>query len=277
MKIIIPSITDVELKTSEKKLLQKKHEPEEATIQPVFKKEDKLHKEIKTPQISDKNKKTQKTVKIEPVHKMPRHKDILSKSRGIYHIVERGESLHSIAKAHGVSVKQIQKANHIRNPSKIKTGQKIFIPLTNRALKSYSLNGHNGHEHLDLDKLIWPVEGTLCSRFGLRWKRFHSGIDIAAPRGTPIRAVANGVVILSGKSMNGYSGYGNIVIIKHKGGIKTVYAHNKRNLVKMFDSVKAGDIIAEVGSTGKASGSHLHFEIRNGKKPLNPLKYLFSR
>ena len=269
MKILIPGVTDVESKASEKKPLEQKHELEETPTHPVVKKEDKLHKAIKTPQVS--GKKTQETAKIEPAHKMPMHEDIVPKSGGIYHTVQRGESLHSIAKAHRVSVKQIQEANHIKNPSKIKTGQKIFIPLANGALKSYSLNGHG---HLDLHKLIWPVDGKLRSRFGPRGKRFHRGIDICAPRGTPIRAVADGIVILSGKSMNGYSGYGNIVIVKHKGGIKTVYAHNKRNLVKMFESVKAGDIIAEVGSTGRASAPHLHFEIRDGKKPLNPLKYL---
>ncbi len=103
---------------------------------------------------------------------------------------------------------------------------------------------------------------------------FHPGIDIPASKGTQVRAVADGLVILSAKNQDGYSGYGRIVIIDHGWGIKTLYAHNKKNLVNTGDCIRAGEVIGEVGSSGNATGSHLHFEIRKDGQPVNPLKYL---
>lgn len=79
---------------------------------------------------------------------------------------------------------------------------------------------------------------------------------------------------MSGRSLDGYSRYGKIVIIEHGGGVKTIYAHNKKNLVRAGECVKAGEIIAEVGSSGDATGPHLHFEIRKNGKPVDPLRYL---
>jgi murein DD-endopeptidase MepM/ murein hydrolase activator NlpD len=82
------------------------------------------------------------------------------------------------------------------------------------------------------------------------------------------------LVIASAGNLDGYSGYGKIVIIEHREGIKTIYAHNKKNIVRAGECVRTGEIIAEVGSSGNATGSHLHFEIRKDGKPVNPLKYL---
>jgi murein DD-endopeptidase MepM/ murein hydrolase activator NlpD len=122
--------------------------------------------------------------------------------------------------------------------------------------------------------LIRPVEGKISSPFGRRSLGFHPGIDIPAPIGTPIRAAADGLVIVSAGTLDGYSGYGKIVIIEHGDGIKTLYAHNKKNLVRPGACVSAGEVIAEVGSSGNATGPHLHFEIRKDGKPVDPLKYL---
>jgi murein DD-endopeptidase MepM/ murein hydrolase activator NlpD len=108
-------------------------------------------------------------------------------------------------------------------------------------------------------KLRSPVNGgQVMSQFGRRWLSFHEGLDIAAPEGTPIYAAHSGEVVFSGASMRGY---GNMVVIKGP-GLMTVYAHNKRNIVEVGDTVQAGEKLALVGMTGNASGPHLHFETR---------------
>ena len=119
---------------------------------------------------------------------------------------------------------------------------------------------------------MWPVKGgTLTSRFGTRNGKNHHGIDIGARRGTAIRAASGGKVEFSGW---GPTGYGLMIIIKHPGNLTTVYAHNSRNLVKKGNKVKRGQMIARVGKTGRASGPHVHFEVRNDAHAKNPLLYL---
>lgn len=116
----------------------------------------------------------------------------------------------------------------------------------------------------------WPVAGTISSKFGPRGNSFHDGLDIAAPLGTPILAATNGEVIYSGA----LRGYGNLVILRHRDGYVTVYAHNQKNLVKEGERVRRGQVIARVGQTGRASGPHLHFEVRKDNLARNPLRYL---
>lgn len=118
--------------------------------------------------------------------------------------------------------------------------------------------------------LLWPVEGNITSRFGPRRGSTHDGLDIAAPLGTPILAAASGEVIYSGA----LRGYGNLVILRHREGYATVYAHTQKNLVKEGERVRRGQAIARVGQTGRASGPHLHFEIRKDNLARNPLRYL---
>jgi len=121
----------------------------------------------------------------------------------------------------------------------------------------------------------WPVEGRITSTFNSRStsKRLHMGIDIAAQRGTPVRASYPDRVLYSDSSY--LPSMGNMVIIEHVGGWITLYAHNDRNAVKEGQNVELGQIIAYVGSTGNATGTHLHFEIRkNAETPVDPLYYL---
>lgn len=107
--------------------------------------------------------------------------------------------------------------------------------------------------------LRWPVRnGYIISYFGKRWGNFHEGIDLSAPEGTPIVAAHDGEVVYSGDGLNGY---GNLIVIKAD-GILTVYGHNRRNRADVGDKVKKGDHIGDVGQTGKATGPHVHFEIR---------------
>lgn len=117
---------------------------------------------------------------------------------------------------------------------------------------------------------IWPVGGTVVSPYGQRWGRLHSGIDIAAPAGTPVAASASGQVVYAGSM----SGYGLIVVIQHAGGIATAYAHNSSNAVSVGQSVVQGQTIAAVGCTGHCYGDHVHFEVRVGGSPVDPMRYL---
>ena len=117
----------------------------------------------------------------------------------------------------------------------------------------------------------WPLkQGRVSSGYGKRWRRMHKGIDIAAKRGTPIFSVEDGVVVRSKR----VRGYGNLVEIKHSDVYSTRYGHNSKNLVKAGDIVKRGQKIALVGSTGRSTGPHVHFEIRQAKVAINPIKYL---
>jgi murein DD-endopeptidase MepM/ murein hydrolase activator NlpD len=119
---------------------------------------------------------------------------------------------------------------------------------------------------------IWPTSGKLTSGYGWRWGRMHKGVDIANAPGTPIWAAAAGEVISSGWN-NG--GYGNLVKLKHADGSVTLYAHNSRVLVRTGQRVSQGEIIAQMGSTGFSTGSHLHFEIHpSGQGAVNPMAYL---
>lgn len=121
----------------------------------------------------------------------------------------------------------------------------------------------------------WPVEGQLLSQFGSKDKGLQNdGINIAAPRGTPVRAAENGVVAYAGNELRGF---GNLLLIKHADGWVTAYAHNDTLLVKRGQSVRRGDIISHVGSTGSVTSPQLHFELRQGKRPVDPQRHLAKR
>jgi murein DD-endopeptidase MepM/ murein hydrolase activator NlpD len=119
-------------------------------------------------------------------------------------------------------------------------------------------------------RLAWPLQGVLYGRYGVRAGRRHDGIDIAAPHGTPVLAAGAGTVIYAGEQ----AGYGALVILKHDGGLVTLYAHNSRVLVGEGERVKRGQPFARVGESGRTSGPHLHFEVRDGTRPKNPLLFL---
>lgn len=123
----------------------------------------------------------------------------------------------------------------------------------------------------------WPVRaGYITSRFGFRVhptkkrRLFHEGVDFASPRGTPVVAVADGVVTFSGRK----GGYGRMVDIRHVNGLVTRYAHNQDNLVKEGQMVRQGQRIATVGSSGTATGPHVHFEVRKDGKAVDPFRYI---
>jgi len=119
-------------------------------------------------------------------------------------------------------------------------------------------------------QLRWPLRGVLYARFGRKGKSPHDGIDLAAPAGTPVRTAAEGSVLFAGPQQ----GYGLLVIIEHAHGLVTVYAHNRDLRVRTGQQVREGQVIATVGESGKTSGPHLHFEVRQDGAPVDPLEIL---
>lgn len=183
------------------------------------------------------------------------------KPKEVIHYIQKGESLWAISRKYQVSISTITAANRISESGKLVVGQKLLIPnVRNSAISSRSF--------------MWPLNGLITSQFGMRTlggrRDYHTGIDIDGRTGDPIRAAENGKVSFSGF----LNGYGYTVIIDHSGGYSTVYSHNSSNLVSVGQSINKGDIIAKIGSTGYSTGSHLHFEIREDGKPMNPINYL---
>jgi murein DD-endopeptidase MepM/ murein hydrolase activator NlpD len=212
-------------------------------------------------------------------------------SQTAYHEVRRGETLRGISRKYGVSSQELARHNSLRNSSKLEVGQKLRIPpgqsqKVAAAAKPFSssagastLTEKRGDNSAPLFTsrrtdgsafLRWPVEGPITSVFGPRNGSFHDGVDVAAPVGTPVVASADGKVIFS----DVLRGYGNVVIVRHANGYLTVYAHNRANRVKEGQTVRQGDVVAEVGQTGRATGASLHFEVRKDNLARDPLRYL---
>ena len=223
---------------------------------------------------------------------------------GIYHRVKKDETLYSIAKLYGTTVDNLEKNNNIPDAKKIMPGDYIFVPgvaapLETGGKASAVHSKENKKENKDVknkqpaakaaDKqkakpqtpssakkpvkpgtYIWPVKGVVTSKFGPRWGKNHSGIDIGCPEGTPIVAASGGKVVFVGEK----GGYGLLIVIQHSDGSFTIYAHNSKNLVDEGAKVKQGEKIALVGQTGRATGPHLHFEIRLESKAVDPLEHL---
>jgi murein DD-endopeptidase MepM/ murein hydrolase activator NlpD len=131
-------------------------------------------------------------------------------------------------------------------------------------------------DRLAATPVLWPTEGYVSSRFGPRASPFtgqpqrHTGIDLAAPPGTPIRAPADGVVTFAGT----LPGYGRAIVLTHGFGFKTFYGHNQQNTVQKGQQVKRGQVIGTVGNSGYSTGAHLHYEVLLNDTPVDPLKYI---
>jgi murein DD-endopeptidase MepM/ murein hydrolase activator NlpD len=192
--------------------------------------------------------------------------------------VRPGENLYRIGRAYDISIEELARVNGIKDPKRIFSGQRLLIPGARRTVPVETITpaeiAQPDHSLISPEPveetLIWPITGTVNSAFGARGSGFHDGIDIGAPEGTPVRAVEKGEVIYSDQ----LRGYGNIVIIRHGGGIVSVYAHNQINLAHLGEDVEQGDIVAKVGSTGRVTGPHLHFEIRKQNVAQDPVRYL---
>lgn len=172
------------------------------------------------------------------------------------------------------------KARHHRADEVIQDLTKVLAELEDRKRKLVLLETLIMERDLKRHTVPdgWPLitGGVVTSTFGLRRhpitgrRSMHKGIDIAGKHGADIVAMADGLVIFSGRK----SGYGNIVEIRHTNGLETRYAHNARNLVIEGELVSKGQVIAKLGSTGRSTGPHVHFEVRRDGKAIDPMRYL---
>ncbi len=202
---------------------------------------------------------------------------------GVWYTVVAGDTVEGIAQRYSVVFDDIVELNGIADPNELKVGQPLFLYGIDELVKRVSKRRSDKQKGRPLKArfktkvgpLVWPVRGAvLTSGFGPRGRRKHKGIDLAHKPGTPIYAAASGVVVYSN---NKQRGYGNLVIIKHRSGVLTVYAHNRRNLVDEGMRVRQGARIAELGNTGRSTGPHLHFELRVNGRAVNPMPYLPSK
>lgn len=183
---------------------------------------------------------------------------------GVFHKTAKKESLAELSKKYKVSAETVKKANGLTT-AYVPPGKEIFLPGA-KPLPEI--------QYVKQKVFAWPIKAKnrLTSGFGWRVhpitgnKAFHTGIDIGAPMRTPIHAAAEGVVVFAGDG----GSYGNMIILRHKNGLFTVYGHASKLIAKKGSYVKRGQKIALVGSTGASTGAHLHFEVKSTEKHVNP-------
>ncbi len=191
------------------------------------------------------------------------------------HVVKPGETLWRIARQYDLTPEELGRLNGIADITKVRVGTELKVsarsPTPQAPAKAAAAAPASPAPAVrPRYPLRWPVEGQIASRYGQKAGAAHDGIDIVAPEGTTVRAAAPGKVLFSAE----HEGYGNLVVVKHDDGLVTVYAHHQANLVRKGQSISLGQPIAKVGKTGNASGPHLHFEVRKGAVPQNPLAFL---
>jgi lipoprotein YgeR len=198
---------------------------------------------------------------------------------GTWHVVAPGESLETIARRADVPMADLVEINGLADAGEARPGRLIFVLGTLGGFQTSrdelrQAEPASAHAIILAAPLRWPLApGRIIvgSPFGTREGRPHEGIDLPAPIGTPVFAAADGRVAYAG---NGIRGYGNLIVVRHGGDLLTVYAHNSVLLVTPGQPVRAGDRIALVGQSGHATGPHLHFEVRSGQIPRNPMGFL---
>ena len=192
---------------------------------------------------------------------------------GVYHTVQEGDTLESIAKKYKVDVEAITQCeyNGLEEPYELTPAQKLIVPGGKKPYVPRVVHAYTGEVPASAAKgsgiFGWPVSGQITQKF---WAR-HKAIDIGAPTGRPVVAADSGYVAEVGWSNVGYGKY---IVIDHGNGFQTLYAHLSAILVEVGQSVGKGARIGSVGSTGKSTGSHLHFEIRYKGVQRNPFGYL---
>ncbi len=232
--------------------------------------------------------------------------------------VKRGDSFSKIARAHSISIQELQSANSNAKSNRLQPGQQLNIPgqagsqstapvrLASRGANiplpainparsksvartpaKTSISSSRPQQKVAArtkslpkpepmagNQFRWPVKGRIIAGFGTKPSGKHNdGINVAVPKGTSIKAAENGVVAYAGSELEPY---GNMILIRHANNWVTAYAHNDKLLVKRGDTVRRGQIIGKAGQSGNVSQPQLHFELRKGSKPVNPLSYMAS-
>ncbi len=230
-----------------------------------------------------------------PYHLRVGQRVVLPRARE--HVVRGGETLYGISRLNGVGVYELARANGLQPPYTIRAGQRLRVPPgEGRAGTGAGAKAAPGPRPAAAKKpstrpkipkapaavpkppprsgrgFHWPLKGRVLSAFGAKARGLRNdGINIAAPRGAPVRAAENGVVAYAGNELRGF---GNLLLIKHAGGWVSAYAHNQTLLVKRGDRVRRRQVIAKVGSSGSVSNPQLHFELRRGRRAVDPRKHL---
>lgn len=226
-----------------------------------------------------------------------------------YHVVRAGDTVYGISRRYGIDATTLVRVNRIPPPYRIALGQRLVVstaaqPRSTETLartapttgprpgattakpaptrpSAKSVRTARAAPALPPalppragGRFAWPLKGPIISRYGPKPGGLHNdGINIAVPRGAPVRAAENGVVAYAGNELRGF---GNLVLVRHAGGWTTAYAHNDELLVRRGDRVRKGQVLARAGATGGVDRSQLHFEIRKGANAVNPLKYLWA-
>ena len=232
------------------------------------------------------------------------------------HVVNHGDTLHSIARRYHVSVGELARANNLDTGAKLKLGSRLNVPskvaataapatpvaapqlvatppvvapkLAAAAAPQQSARLAQANAAVEdgapepaikaseatgaLPTFRWPVRGKVIASYGAKTNgKANDGINLAVPEGTPIKAAEDGVVAYAGNELKGY---GNLVLVRHSNGYVTAYAHASELLVKRGDTIKRGQVIAKSGQSGEVASPQLHFEIRKGSSPVDPLQFL---
>ena len=236
------------------------------------------------------------------------------------HVVNRGDTLISIARRNHVSVAELAQANNLEPSAKLKLGTKLTVPgaktaaaapaaqpaavaaaqpvaawrrplprwprlrPVRRKARGWRRRRRRSRKPQPrapvkaaeatgaLPTFRWPVRGKVITSYGAKTNgKSNDGINLAVPEGTPVKAAEDGVVAYSGNELKGY---GNLVLVRHANGYVTAYAHASELLVKRGDTIKRGQVIAKSGQSGEVGSPQLHFEIRKGSTPVDPLQFL---
>jgi murein DD-endopeptidase MepM/ murein hydrolase activator NlpD len=230
------------------------------------------------------------------------------------HIVNKGDTLHSIAHRNHIPVAELAKANKLGQSAKLSLGMKLTVPGAKTAAAAPAVAPAPAAPAAPASKTVataqpqsarlvqptanveqaaaapetpaikpseatgalptfrWPVRGKVITSYGSKTNgKANDGINVAVPEGTPVKAAEDGVVAYSGNELKGY---GNLVLVRHSNGYVTAYAHASEILVKRGDTIKRGQVIARSGQSGEVGSPQLHFEIRKGSSPVDPLQFL---
>jgi murein DD-endopeptidase MepM/ murein hydrolase activator NlpD len=210
--------------------------------------------------------------------------------------VEAGQTLFRISQAYQVKVAVLMEANRLKPSTPLRVGQRLFIPGARSVKKVEAFKSLTTQEREVLEQslseevvapppppepprprvktdadLVWPILGPITSPFGPRWGKFHAGIDIGSPSYQEVVAALDGEVIYADATRGPL---GEAVVLQHAHGLRTVYAHLSILIAHEGDTVRQGQAIGGVGNTGRATGPHLHFEVRKNGTALNPEDYL---
>lgn len=223
------------------------------------------------------------------------------------YVVAQGDTAYSIARRYGISTGELAEANNLSDLTRLREGQHLVIPNKGdqpasvrvasidkkigvnkvatakkpvrkpikRSNKIKDVKTNASSRLAGNGKFVWPARGRILSNFGRQKSgTINDGVNLALPVGSNIKAAGDGVVAYSGSELKGY---GKLILVRHKNNWVTAYAHNSKLMVKRGDKVRQGQIIAKSGKSGSVLQPQLHFELRRGSKPVNPMKHLASR